>query len=206
MFTDNFKVCMDIAENINGARHMRIVGIDFSYISLNSGELIFTSNQKKYQVLGRPPIEWNKEHFIDIDETAKRLAMEILEQVGEYEREGEAIISTKEWLAEVEAFKLKKLEWRKRLWIDDIKMLEVERWADFLGIQENPIMQDFATYLNYHLDNDKEPANLPEKPHFRELLKSEIDAANKLADFLTNHSNDLLHEGAEWIPQWIACH
>ena len=206
MFTDNFKVCMDIAENINGARHMRIVGIDFSYISLNSGELIFTSNQKKYQVLGRPPIEWNKEHFIDIDETAKRLAMEILEQVGEYEREGEAIISTKEWLAEVEAFKLKKLEWRERLWIDDIKKLEVERWADFLAIQENPIMQDFAIFLNDQLDNDKEPANLPEKPHFRELLKSEIDAANKLADFLANHSNDLLCEGAEWIPQWSACH
>ena len=206
MFTDNFKVCMDIAENINGARHMRIVGIDFSYISLNSGELIFTSNQKKYQVLGRPPIEWNKEHFIDIDETAKRLAMEILEQVGEYEREGEAIISTKEWLAEVEAFKLKKLEWRKRLWIDDIKKLEVERWADFLGIQENPIMQDFATFLNYHLDNDKEVANLPENPHFRELLKSEIDAANKLGDFLADHSNDLLREGAEWIPQWLEAH
>ena len=206
MFTDNFKVCMDIAENINGARHMRIVGIDFSYISLNSGELIFTSNQKKYQVLGRPPIEWNKEHFIDIDETAKRLAMEILEQVGEYEREGEAIISTKEWLAEVEAFKLKKLEWRKRLWIDDIERLEIERWADFLRIQENPIFQDLAVFLSYFLDDYEEVEGDQNPPNFRELLPSEIDAANKLVDFLANHSNELLREGAEWIPQWIECH
>ena len=131
---------------------------------------------------------------------------EILEQVGEYKREGKVAITTEEWLAEVEAFKSKKLEWRKRLWVDDIEKLEIERWADFLGIQENPIFQDFAAFLNYHLDNDKEAENLPEKPHFRELLETEIDTANKLADFLANHSNDVLREGADWIPQWVADH
>ena len=81
MFGDNFKVCMDIAENISGAHHIWLVGINSSYISLNSGELIFTSNQEKYQVLGHPFVKWNKEHFINIDETAKRLTGEILEQV-----------------------------------------------------------------------------------------------------------------------------
>ena len=206
MFGDNFKVCMDIAENINGAHHRWLVGINISYISLNSDELVFTSNQEKYQVLGHPFVKWNKEHFINIDKTAKRLTEEILEQVGEYKREGKVAITTEEWLAEVEAFKSKKLEWRKRLWVDDIEKLEIERWADFLGIQENPIFQDFAAFLNYHLDNDKEAENLPEKPHFRELLETEIDTANKLADFLANHSNDVLREGADWIPQWVADH
>jgi hypothetical protein len=206
MFGDNFKVCMDIAENINGAHHRWLVGINISYISLNSDELVFTSNQEKYQVLGHPFVKWNKEHFINIDETAKRLTEEILEQVGEDKREGKVAITTEEWLAEVEAFKSKKLEWRKRLWVDDIEKLEIERWADFLGIQENPIFQDFAAFLNYHLDNDKEAENLPEKPHFRELLETEIDTANKLADFLANHSNDVLREGADWIPQWVADH
>jgi len=203
MFGDNFKVCMDIAENINGAHHRWLVGINISYISLNSGELVFTSNQEKYQVLGHPFVIWNKEHFINIDETAKRLTGEILEQVGEYKREGKVAISAEEWLAEVEAFKLKKLEWRKRLWVDDIEKLEIERWTDFLGIQENPIFQDLAVFLNRHL-SDYEGAEGDQNPsQFRELLKSEIDAANKLADFLVNHSNDVLREGAELIPQWV---
>ena len=105
MFEDNSKVCMAIAENINGARHVWIVGTHVSYISLNSGELIFTSDEIKYQVLAHPSIKWNKEHFVNKDETVKRLAMEILEQVGEYERAGKAIISAEEWLAKVEAFK-----------------------------------------------------------------------------------------------------
>jgi len=203
MFGDNFKVCMDIAENINGAHHRWLVGINISYISLNSGELVFTSNQEKYQVLGHPSVKWNEEHFIDIDETAKGLVVEILEQVGEYKREGKVAISIEEWLAEVEAFKLKKLEWRKRLWVDDIEKLEIERWTDFLGIQENPIFQDLAVFLNRHL-SDYEGAEGDQNPsQFRELLKSEIDAANKLADFLVNHSNDVLREGAELIPQGV---
>ena len=203
MFGDNFKVCMDIAENINGAHHRWLVGINISYISLNSGELVFTSNQEKYQVLGHPSVKWNEEHFIDIDETAKGLVVEILEQVGEFKREGKVATSAEEWLAEVEAFKLKKLEWRKRLWVDEIEKLEIERWMDFLGIQENPIFQDLAVFLNCHL-NDYEGAEGDQNPpQFRELLKSEIDAANKLADFLANHSNEVLREGAEWIPQWV---
>lgn len=206
MFENNSKVCMAITENINGAHHIWIVGTHISYITLNSSQLIFTSNEIKYQVLGHSSIKWNKEHFVNIDETGKRLAMEILEQVGEYKREGKAIISAEEWLAEVKAFESKKLDRRKRLWADDIKKLEMEIWADFLGIQKNPIFQDLADFLNGHLDNDKDVTNLPENPHFRELLKSEIDAANKLADFLANHSNDLLREGSEWIPQWIEAH
>ena len=206
MFGDNFKVCMDIAENINGAHHRWLVGINISYISLNSGELVFTSNQEKYQVLGHPSVKWNEEHFIDIDETAKGLVVEILEQVGEFKREGKVATSAEEWLAEVEAFKLKKLEWRKRLWVEDIEKLEIEKWANFLETQENPVFQDFAAFLNCHLNNDKEAENLSEKPHFRELLETEIGTANKLADFLANHSNDVLREGADWIPQWVGAH
>ena len=206
MFGYHSQVCMSIAEKLSSSHHYYIAGIDLSYISLNTGELVFTSNQEKYQALGHPSVKWNKEHFIDIGETAKMLTGEILEQVGEYKKEGKVAISAEEWLAEVEAFKLKKLEWSKRLWVDDIEKLEIESWADFLGIQENPIFQDLATFLICHFDNDKEAENLPEKPHFRELLESEIDAANKLADFLANHSNDLLREGADWIPQWIDAH
>lgn len=206
MFGDNFNVCMDIAENISGAHHRWLGGINISYISLNSGELVFTSNQEKFQVLGLPSVKWNKEHFINIGETAKILTGEILEQVGEYKKEGKVAISAEEWLAEVEVFKLKKLEWHRRLWVDDIEKLEIERWADFLGIQENPIFQDLAAFLNCHLEEDEEVENNAEKPHFRELLASEIEAANKLADFLANHSNDLLREGADRIPQWIDAH
>ena len=206
MFGDNFKICMAIVENICGAHHHLLAGVNCSYISLNPDKLVFTSNREKYQVLGHPFVKWNIEHFNDIDETAKKLAIEISEQVKEYEREGKAIITTEEWLAQVEAFELKELEWRKRLWVDDIEKLEIEKWADFLAIQKNPIMQDLAIFLYCHLDNDKETEDLPENSHFRELLKSEIDAANKLADFLANHSNDLLREGAEWIPEWMEAH
>ena len=205
MFGDNFKVSMDIAENI-GAHHRWLVGIDISYISLISGELVFTSNQNRYQVLGHPSVNWNKEHFINISETAKMLTGEILKQVEKHEKEGKPMISAKAWKAELEAFKLKKLEWRRRLWVDDIEKLEIERWADFLGIQENPIFQDLAAFLNYHLEEDEEVENITEKPHFRELLASEVEAANKLADFLANHSNNLLREGADWIPQWMDAH
>ena len=197
---------MDVAENLSGVHHIWVAGGNFSYIALNKGGVIFTSNPEKFQVLGQPSVKWNENHFINMNETGKRLAMEILEQVGEYKREGKVAITTEEWLAEVEAFKSKKLEWRKRLWVDDIEKLEIERWANFLETQENPIFQDFAEFLNCYLDNDKEAVNLPEKPHFRELLESEIDEANKLADFLANHSNELLREGAESIPQWVEAH
>ena len=205
MFGDNFKVSMDIAENI-GAHHRWLVGMNISYISLNSGELVFASNQNRYQVLGHPSVNWNKEHFINIGETAKILTGQILEQVEKHKKEGKPIISAEEWLADLEALKLEKLEWRRGLWVDDIEKLEIESWADFLRIQENPIFQDLAAFLNFHLEEDEEVENNAEKPHFRELLASEIEAANKLADFLANHSNDLLREGADWIPQWIDAH
>lgn len=97
-------------------------------------------------------------------------------------------------------------EWDRSLWVDDIEKLEIEKWANFLETQENPIFQDFAAFLNFHLDNDKGAENLPDKPHFRELLETEIDEANKLGDFLANHSNDVLREGADWIPQWVGAH
>lgn len=84
--------------------------------------------------------------------------------------------------------------------------LEIKLWVDHLETQDNPIFQDLASFLKCHLEQDGEVENNAEKPHFRELLASEIEAANKLADFLANHSNDLLREGADWIPQWIDAH
>ena len=90
--------------------------------------------------------------------------------------------------------------------MDDIEKLEIEKWANFLETQENPIFQDFAVFLNCHLNEDEDAESDQIQPHFRELLKSEIDAANKLGDFLADHSNDLLREGAEWIPQWLEAH
>jgi len=84
--------------------------------------------------------------------------------------------------------------------------LEIKLWVDHLETQDNPIFQDLAGFLKSHLEEDEEVENNAEKPHFRELLASEIEGANKLADFLANHSNDLLREGADWIPQWIDAH
>jgi len=197
---------MDVAENLSGAHNYWRAEGNLSYITLNRGELVFTSSREKFQVLGRPSVKWNENHFINMNETGKRLAGEILEQVGEYKREGKAFISAEEWFAEINAYQSKMLEWDRSLWIGDIKRLEIERWANFLETQENPIFQDFASFLNCHLNDGEEAESIKGKPHFRELLESEIDAANKLADFLANHSNDLLREGAEWIPQWVEAH
>lgn len=206
MFGNDFEVCMDVAENLSGVHHIWVAGGNFSYIALNKGGVIFTSNPEKFQVLGQPSVKWNENHFINMNETGKRLAMEILEQVGEYKREGEVIISAEELLAGVDAFESKKREWSKQFWVDDIEKLEIEKWANFLETQENPIFQDFAVFLNCHLNEDEDAESDQIQPHFRELLKSEIDAANKLGDFLADHSNDLLREGAEWIPQWLEAH
>lgn len=104
------------------------------------------------------------------------------------------------------AFTLKKSKWSERFWEEDIEKKEIKMWAEALETQDNPIFQDLVMFLNCFLDNDQEPENLSEKPHYRELLKTEIDAANKLANFLGNHSNDVLREGADWIPQWMADH
>jgi hypothetical protein len=126
--------------------------------------------------------------------------------VGEYRREGRVIISAEAWLAKVDAFELKRREWNNRLWLEDPEKLEIERWANFLETQENPIFQDLASFLNCHLNVNKAVESAQSNPHCRELLESEIDAANKLADFLANHSNELLREGADWIPQWMEAH
>lgn len=206
MFGKYFNACMAVAENLSGAHNYWIADSNLSYITLNSGELVFTSNQEKFQVLARPSVKWNESHLIDLDKTAKALAMEILKQVGEYKREGKAIISAERWLADLNAFESKNHQWDKGLWIDDIEKLEIEKWADFLGTQENPIFQDLADFLKCHLIDYKEAESDQSQPHFRELLKSEIDAAYKLADFLTSHSNDILREGADWIPQWMESH
>ena len=169
-------------------------------------ELVYISNSEKYQILGEESVKWSEEHFIDIDKTAERLAMEVSEQVEEYRREGRVIISAEAWLAKVDAFELKRREWNNRLWLEDPEKLEIERWANFLETQENPIFQDLASFLNCHLNVNKAVESAQSNPHCRELLESEIDAANKLADFLANHSNELLREGADWIPQWMEAH
>jgi len=206
MFGNHSQVCMIIAEKLSSSHHYYMAAADLSYISLNTGELVFTCNLAKFQVLGLPSVKWEKEHFIDIDKTANELVMEILKQAGEYEKGRKPIINAEAWLAEVVAFESKKCEWNRELWIDNIEKLEIQRWVDFLEMQDNPIFQDLAGFLKCHLEEDEEIENNAEKPHFRELLGSEIEAANKLADFLANHSNDLLREGADWIPQWIDAH
>jgi hypothetical protein len=196
---------MIIIKKLSSSHHYYIAGKDLSYISLNTGELVFVCNQEKFQVLGLPLVKWDKVHFIDMDKTANELVMEILKQVGESEKEYKPII-TEAWLAEVGSFESKKCKSDIQLWVDDIERLEIERWADFLETQDNPIFQDLAGFLKCHLEEDEEVENIVEKSHYRELLGFEIEAANKLADFLANHSNDVLREGADWIPQWIDAH
>lgn len=203
MFGIDFNIISAIVEKINGARHICVKGGPISYICLNQDELIFTSDQEKFQVLGLPSDKWRSEHFLNEDKTVQDLVAKILEQVGKYEREGWAIISGQKWLADVRAFNLKKQEWMKKLWIDDPQRLEIQIWGDFLRSQENPIFQDLAIFLKCCLEGDGEMADTPEEPYSKELLRSEIEAANKLARFLANHSNELLCEGADWIPQWI---
>ena len=84
MFGYHSQVCMIIAEKLSSSHHYYIAGADLSYISLNTGELIFTCNLAKFEVLGLPSVKWDKEHFIDIDKTANELLMEILKQAGGY--------------------------------------------------------------------------------------------------------------------------
>ena len=206
MFGYHSQVCMIIAEKLSSSHHYYIAKKNLSYISLNTGELVFTCNQAKFQVLGLPSVKWDKEHFIDIDKTANELVMEILKQAGEYEKGRKPIINAEAWFAEVGAFESKKCESDIQLWVDDSGKLEIQIWVNFLDTQDNPIFQDLAIFLKCFLEGDVEVENIVEKPHYRELLGSEIEAANKLADFLANHSNDLLCEGADWIPQWIDAH
>ena len=206
MFDKSFEVCTAIAENLTGAHHMWHYTTKHSYIYSEGGGMVFISNQEAYRVFGNASVKWNEEDFIDLDKTGKRLSGEILKQMEEYEKEGKANLSFEEWFTEVSAFELKQREWNKQIWVDDIEKLEVKRWANFLETQENPIFQDLAEFLNCHIDNDKQAENLPDRPHFRELLESEIAAAKKLEDFLASHSNDLLREGADWIPQWVGAH
>ena len=197
---------MDVAENLSGAYNYWRADGNLSYITLNRGELVFTSTREKFQVLGQPSVKWNENHFTNMNETGKRLAGEILEQVREYEIEGKAFISAEEWFAEINAYQSKMREWDRSLWVDDIKRLEIEWWANFFKTQENPIFQDFAVFLDCHLDNYKDEENPQEEARPRELLELEIDAANSLANFFANHSNDVLREGAYWIPQWVGAH
>jgi len=206
MFGIDFKVISAIAENINGARHICVVGSPISYICLNQGELVFTSNQEKFQVLGQPSDKWRSEHFLNEDETAQDLEAKILEQVGRYKREGWTIISAEKWLADVRAFHLKERERIKKLLIDDPQRLEIQIWGDFLMSQENPIFQDLAIFLRCCLEEAEEMAGIPKERCSKELLRSEIEAANRLARFLAKHSNELLCEGADLIPQWIHNH
>lgn len=206
MFTSYSDVCMAVACNLSGVHNYWLPERNLSYITLDGNELIFYSHQEKFQVLGHASVEWNEEHFIDVDETGKVLAGEILKQLREYEKDGKAIICAKAWLAETDAFAAKSYQWIKELWIDDIKKLEIERWSNFFETQENPIFQDLAEFLKCHLDQDREAKSRPDRLHFRELLESEIGAANKLTKFLGNHSNEVLREGAEWIPQWMKDH
>jgi hypothetical protein len=206
MFEKDHSLIADIAEKINGARHIWLAGSSISYISLNCGELVFVSNQEKYQVLGHRSVKWREEDFLNVTETAHDLAAEILEQVAEYEREDRPITSAETWLAEMTAFESRTHERFQQLWTDDYAKLEIQIWADVLESLENPIFRDLTVFLKCHLEEDGEPKDLPSKPHFRELLKSEIEEANALASFLANHSNEILCEGADWIPQWVEDH
>jgi len=206
MFRFHSKICMTIVKELAHSHHYYNPRTDLSYICLRNDELVFIATEKKFQILGQPSLKWDEGHLINMNETGKKLAGEILEQVEQYQREGEAFISAEEWFAELNAYQLKMREWERSFWVDDIKRLEIGWWANFLKTQENPIFQDLAVFLDCHLDNYKDEENLQEEAHLRGLLELEVDAAKILADFFANHSNDVLREGADWIPQWIGAH
>jgi len=108
MFGIDFNIISAIVEKINGARHIYVKGSPISFICLNRDELVFSSDQEKFQVLGLPSDKWRSKHFLNEDETVQDLVAKILEQVGRYEREGKTIIKGQKWLADVRAFHLKK--------------------------------------------------------------------------------------------------
>jgi hypothetical protein len=201
MFDDSFNVCAAIAENIVGGRHIWVPKSNLSYISLDGGQIVFMSNGEKFQSLGTPSVHWESADFIDIQRTAERLSIAILRQISVFEVGGKAISED-----EQNVFKSHIGELDKDYWVNDIDSLEIEWWINFLQTQKNPIFQDLAMFLCCYLNIENESKRIQSNPHYRELLRSEIDSANKLADFLTNHSNRVLREGADWIPEWIEAH
>ena len=206
MFRFHSKVCMNIVEELAHSHHYYNIETDLSHICLHNDELVFIATKEKFQILGQPSVKWNQGDLIDIDATAKRLVLEIKKQVSASKNDNQSIATTKEWFVEVGRNSLKKVNEPDYSCLESIEKLETQIWVNHLKNQENPILQDFAIFLGCFLSDDERIESSQSSPHYRELLESEIAEASNLANFLLKHSNELLREGAGWIPEWIAAH
>jgi hypothetical protein len=206
MFRFHSKICIAVAEKLAHSRHYYNIETDLSYICLNNDELVLIATKEKFQILGQPSVKWHQGHLIDIEATAKRLVLEVVKQVSAFENDDKSITTAKEWFVEVGRNSLKKVDETDYSCLESIKKLETQIWVNHLKNQESPILQDFAIFLCYFLSDDERIESSQSSPHYRELLESEIAEASNLANFLINHSNELLREGAGWIPEWIAAH
>ena len=197
---------MTIAEELAHSHHYYNIERDLSHICLHNDELVFIATKEKFQILGQPLVKWNQGDLIDIDATAKRLVLEIEKQVSAFKNDGQSITTTKEWFVEVGRNSLKKVNEPDYSCLESIEKLETQIWVNHLKNQENLILQDFAIFLGCFLSDDERIESSQSSPHNRELFESEIDEASNLANFLIKHSNELLREGAGWIPEWITAH
>ena len=206
MFRFHSRICMTIAEELAHSHHYYNIERDLSHICLHNDELVFIATKEKFQILGQPLVKWNQGDLIDIDATAKRLVLEIEKQVSAFKNDGQSITTTKEWFVEVGRNSLKKVNEPDYSCLESIEKLETQIWVNHLKNQENLILQDFAIFLGCFLSDDERIESSQSSPHNRELFESEIDEASNLANFLIKHSNELLREGAGWIPEWITAH
>ena len=206
MIEKHFDLCTEIAADLQEVRQIWVPSKNLSYIETNQGELIFFSSQFKYQVLGKASVRLDKNFLKDINVNAKILANEISAQMARFKEDKVPITTSQEWLAHVDSFmsmidgKCKSLN-EAYIW-----RVEIQMWVDRLQKEENPIFQDLALYLKCHLNSDKDLEGPKDNHYSRELLESEIESAKLLAEYLRSHSNYLLRETAEWIPEWIASH
>jgi len=206
MIEKHFDLCTEIAADLQEVRQIWVPSKNLSYIETNQGELIFFSSQFKYQVLGKPSVRLDENFLKDMNVNAKILASEISEQMARYKEDKVTITTSQEWLAHVDAFmsmidgKCKSLN-EAYIW-----RVEIQMWVELLENQSNPIFQDLAIFLKCHLNSNEDLDGSQDNHHCRELLESEIESANQLAEYLLNHSNDVLREAAERVTEWIASH
>ena len=206
MIEKHIGLCTEVAANLQEVRQIWLPSKSLSCIETNQGELVFFSTRDRYQVIGRPSV-WLDDNFLkDMNNNAKTLANEITAQVASFRKDGIPIITTPQWLAQMDNFMSIKNERYESLNTADIELVETQMWVELLENQSNPIFQDLAIFLKCHLDSDREVEGSQDNQHYRELLESEVKIANQLAEYLHNHSNEVLREAAEWIPQWIVTH
>ena len=160
-------------------------------------DLVYVSNSKKYQILGEEPVKWSENDFKNEKEFVQTLTNRINEQVRNYRNKGQEIMTLERYREVCDEFEAEHKA-------DYLERRELEMWSKAFNSDPNPIFQDLVSFINTHLEIEE--IDSISDSHYRELTTEELHDATVLARFLGVHSNDLLREGAEWIPEWIEDH